>query len=58
VRIDVALLGATGGAETWEFELRFPTHDALSEFQDYYLDYETNVVVQRIYNPTRPEAGP
>jgi len=56
--MDVTLLGATGGAETWQFELRFPTHDALSEFQGYYIDHEINVVVQRIYNPTRPEARP
>ncbi len=56
--MDAALLSATGGAETWQFELRFPTHDALSEFQDYYLDHDINVDVQRIYNPTRPEAGP
>lgn len=56
--MDVALLSATGGAETWQFELRFPSHDGLSEFQDYYLDQDIDVTVQRIYNPTRPDAGP
>ncbi len=56
--MEVALLSASGSAETWSFELRFPTHETLSEFQDYYLDRNIEVTVQRIYNPTRPEAGP
>lgn len=57
LNIDVAVLGATGGADRWELELRFPSHDALSEFQTYYTDHDIEVTVERIYNPTRPEAG-
>lgn len=56
--MEVALLGATGGAETWELELRFPSHETLSDFQEYYTDHDIQVTIDRIYNPTRPEAGP
>lgn len=56
--MEVALLGATGGAERWELELRFPSHETLSDFQEYYTDHDIRVTIERIYNPTRPEAGP
>lgn len=52
------LLGATGTASTWEFELRFPSHDALSEFKTYCDHAHIPLEVGRIYNPTKPEAGP
>jgi hypothetical protein len=52
------LLAATGTAETWVFELRFPSHDALSAFQEHCTDMDVHVDVERIYNPTRPDAGP
>ena len=56
--LDAALLSATGGAEAWRLELRFPTHGALSAFKDHYLDADIDVSIERIYNPTRPDAGP
>jgi len=56
--LDAVLLGATGDADAWGLELRFPTHEALSAFQDYYTDEEIRVSIDRIYNPTKPEAGP
>lgn len=56
--LDAALLGATGTADTWGLELRFPTHAALSLFQDYYLEEDIEVAIERIYNPTKPDAGP
>ncbi|WP_181686422.1 helix-turn-helix domain-containing protein [Halorhabdus salina] len=56
--MDGALLGATGSADRWAIELRFPSHDALSEFQEYYLDREMPVSIEKIYNPTKPDAGP
>jgi predicted DNA binding protein len=56
--LDAVLLSATGGADAWGLEVRFPTHEALSAFQDYYIDEEIQVSVERIYNPTKPEAGP
>ncbi|WP_229770499.1 helix-turn-helix domain-containing protein [Halorhabdus sp. CBA1104] len=53
-----ALLGATGSADRWAIELRFPSHDALSGFQEYYLDRGIPVSIEKIYNPTKPDAGP
>lgn len=51
------LLSAKGAADTWEFEIRFPTHDALSEFQDYCTNAHIPLEVGRIYNPTKPGMG-
>jgi predicted DNA binding protein len=56
--LNAHLLEATGGAEAWLFELRFPSHDALSEFQQACFDADIPLDVLRIYNPTRPDAGP
>ena len=56
--LDAALLGATGTADTWGLELRFPSHEALSKFQDYYVEEDIQVSITRIYNPTKPDAGP
>jgi len=33
VQLDGHVLEATGGTDTWVFQLRFPSHSALSEFQ-------------------------
>lgn len=52
------LLGATGGPDTWEFELRFRSHGELSEFKEYCSEAGISLEVGRIYNPTRPESGP
>jgi predicted DNA binding protein len=52
------LLSATGTAESWEFELRFPSHAALSGFNEYCADAQISVEVLRIYNPTKPDSGP
>lgn len=57
-RMNGSLLEATGTADIWSLELRFPTHEALSDFQEYYVERDIQVTIQRIYNPTRPEAGP
>lgn len=56
--LDAVLLGATGTADTWGLELRFPSHEALSSFQEFYLDEDIDVSIERIYNPTKPDAGP
>lgn len=48
------LLSATGTAETWEFEIRFLTHEKLSEFQEYCSNAHIPLEVGRIYNPVRP----
>jgi predicted DNA binding protein len=52
------LLSATGTAETWEFELRFPSHEALSELQEFCSNAHIPLEVGRIYNPTKPGTGP
>ena len=57
VDLNGQLLSATGTASTWEFEIRFPTHDALSEFQEHCSNAHISLEVGRIYNPTRPETG-
>ncbi len=57
-RLDGHVLEATGGAEQWHFQLRFPTHSALSTFEADCFEADTPVNVERIYNPTKPDAGP
>jgi len=56
VELNGQLLSASGTASAWEFEIRFPTHEALSEFQDYCENAHLPLEVGRIYNPVRPEA--
>ena len=51
------LLNATGTSSTWEFEIRFPTHEALSDFQEYCGNAHVSLEVGRIYNPVRPGTG-
>jgi len=52
------VLEATGTTESWGFELRFPSHRKLSEFQTHCTETDIPIEVERIYNPTRPDAGP
>ena len=52
------LLTATGHATNWEFELRFPSHDALSAFKSYCENAHITLEVHRIYNPTKPGDAP
>lgn len=52
------LLSAVGAPETWKFELRFPSHDNLSEFTTHCENAQITLDVRRVYNPTKPEAGP
>jgi len=52
------ILGATGFATNWRFELRFPSHDAFDEFKQYCADAHISLGTSRVYNPSRPDAGP
>lgn len=52
------ILEATGTGESWRFELRFPSHDELSAFQEECRDHDVGFEVLRVYNPTRPDLGP
>lgn len=58
VAMDAHLLEATGSPRTWAFELRLPSHETLSEFQAYCTEAAIPIDITRIYNPTKPEAGP
>lgn len=55
---DGQLLSAEGTAEAWNFELRFPDHDALSQFTAHCEAAGITVEATRVYNPTTPNAGP
>lgn len=56
--LDGHILEATGTSKTWMFEIRFPTHEALSDFQRHYSTNNINIDIEAIYNPTKPDAGP
>lgn len=56
--MDAHVLEATGTAKSWGFELRFPSHERLSAFQTYTDEAHLPITVERIYNPTKPDAGP
>lgn len=52
------ILGASGTPEGWDFELRFPDREAMSEFQTCCQNREISLKLVRVYNPTDPGAGP
>ncbi|WP_299268684.1 helix-turn-helix domain-containing protein [Halorientalis sp.] len=52
------VLAATGHSDAWQFEVRFPDHDSLSSFQESLEDARISFEVIRVYNPTKPDAGP
>jgi predicted DNA binding protein len=52
------LLRAVGTAEEWEFELRFPSHDAFNAFTRYCEDAQMSLTPMRVYNPSQSGAGP
>lgn len=52
------ILSARGTPDAWEFELRFPTHAALSDFKTHCENAQVALEVVRVYNPTEPDAGP
>jgi predicted DNA binding protein len=58
VENDGHILAATGHSDAWQFELRFPGHDCLSEFRESLNGAGISFEVIRVYNPTRPDAGP
>jgi len=57
LNLDGQLLSATGTVDTWEFEIRFLSHESLSEFQEYCSNAHIPLEVGRIYNPVRPGTG-
>ncbi len=55
---DGQLLSATGTPDAWEFELRFPSHEAFSEFSSHCEAAQISPEILRVYNPTKSDAGP
>lgn len=52
------LSSAIGTPEAWDFELWFPSHDALCEFTAHCEDEQVSLEAYRVYNPTKSDAGP
>ncbi|WP_336135154.1 helix-turn-helix domain-containing protein [Natronomonas amylolytica] len=52
LELDGTLLAATGGAERWNIDVRFPSNDLLSAFQEHYTDEGIPLTVERVYKPT------
>lgn len=56
--LDGHVLEAGGGSDRWVFQIRFPSHSALSEFQAVCFEADLPIEIKHIYNPTKPDAGP
>lgn len=54
---DAVLLEASGSAEAWTFELRFPDSGALSKFHAACRDQGIEITVESLYNPIKPSDG-
>ncbi len=52
------LLEASGTPDAWQFELRFPSHDQVTGFAEACADNDITFDIERVFNPTRPDAGP
>lgn len=56
--LDGHVLEGSGDSDSWVFQLRFASHNALSIFQKSCFESDIPIDVRRIYNPTTPDAGP
>ncbi|MCL9817501.1 helix-turn-helix domain-containing protein [Natronocalculus amylovorans] len=52
------ILSATGTAEGWDFEIRFPHREALSQCWTCCEDAHISLKIISVYNPTDPGVGP
>lgn len=52
------VLNGTGAESVWAFEVRFEKYSQLAAFRDYCQDAGLQVEFNRLYNPTKPDAGP
>jgi len=50
--VDACLLNAVGTARRWRFQLRLPTRDGVSSFQEYCDDCDIDFEIERLYRPT------
>jgi predicted DNA binding protein len=53
-----SILDAKGDMRSWAFQLRFESHGDLSGFQESCTAADISVEIERLYNPTKPDAGP
>ena len=51
------LLKGSGSGIRWSIQIRFPDHEALSAFDRTCREQGIDFEVERVYNPTPPEAG-
>lgn len=51
---DGYIFAAVGQGDTWEFELRFDSHEELSSFSTHCEDQGIPLTVQRVYTPSAP----
>lgn len=51
------ILSATGRTDGWDFEIRFPDHEALSQYHTCCEDAHISPEIIRVYNPTNPGVG-
>jgi predicted DNA binding protein len=56
--VDAYVLSATGTNDNWQFELRFPSRDAMSTFQDRCQGHGISFEVRRVYSPSEPGQSP
>ena len=56
--VEAYVLNATGTNENWQFELRFPSRDAMSTFQEECEAHGVSFEVRRVYSPSEPNQGP
>lgn len=53
-----SIMDAKGDLQSWSFQLRFESHGNLSGFQQSCNSSDMKIEVERLYNPTKPDAGP
>ncbi|MFT4889647.1 MAG: putative DNA binding protein [Halobacteriales archaeon] len=51
------LLKGAGSGTQWSLQIRFPDHESLSTFDNTCREHGIDFEVERVYNPTPPEAG-
>ncbi|MFC7142379.1 helix-turn-helix domain-containing protein [Halosimplex aquaticum] len=56
--VNAYILNATGTGDSWRFELRFPSHEAMSTFRERCRADGVGFEVIRVYNPNDPDVGP
>jgi hypothetical protein len=54
--VDACLLKGVGTARSWSFQLRLPTRDHVSSFQEYCDDWNLDFEIERLYRPTSGSA--